>query len=73
MIAGYEDNKIPLEHVWLDVPYMKKYQDFTVDTDAFPNLSIYTDYLHSKRMKLVVILDPALSADDPNSKYYKMA
>ena len=64
MIQKYEDAKIPLEHVWLDVPYMKENADFSVDTDNFPNLPDFSDSLKEKNMKLVVVLDPGLSAVD---------
>lgn len=73
MIYKYEQANIPLEHVWLDIPYMKKFADFSVDTDAFPFLTQFADDLHDKKMRMVVILDPGLSADDPENKYYKMA
>ena len=33
--------------MWLDIPYMKDYADFSVDTTAFPNLKGLANNLHS--------------------------
>lgn len=63
MIRSYEEADIPLEVVWLDIPYMKNFTDFTVDEYYFPDLLGLSESLHSKRMRLVSILDAAISAD----------
>ena len=63
---------MPLEVIYFDIPYMNKYNDFTVDTEAFPDLKTFTDNLKANNQKLVVIIDAAISAEDPdNSKYYQ--
>jgi alpha-glucosidase len=38
VIDKYATNNFPLETVYLDIPYMDKYADFTVDKKAFPDL-----------------------------------
>ena len=73
MIKGYDDNKLPLDTVWLDIPYLDAYADFSVNKTAFPNLKAFVDKLHNEQRQIVVILDAGLSADDPENKYYKMA
>ena len=52
---------------------MKENADFSVDTDKFPDLPTFADSLKDKSMRLVVILDPGLSAVDTSNKYYKRA
>lgn len=37
---------MPLETMYLDIPYMDKYKDFTVDTKAFPNIQGLAKRLH---------------------------
>jgi alpha-glucosidase (family GH31 glycosyl hydrolase) len=59
--------------MWLDITYLDKYADFSIDTKAFPDLKKLRDTLHDNRQQLVLILDAGLSADDLNNKYYKMA
>ena len=38
MTEQYAKAEMPLDAVWLDIPYMNNYEDFTVDTKAFPDL-----------------------------------
>lgn len=37
-LKGYSDAKMPLDVIYFDIPYMDNFQDFTVDTKAFPKL-----------------------------------
>ena len=55
---------MPLDTVYLDIPYMQDYADFTVNTVDFPDLKGLADSLHANNQRLVVIIDAALSADD---------
>lgn len=73
VVAQYEANSIPLDVMWLDIPYMDGYSDFTVNKTAFPNIKGLSTSLHNNEQKLVVILDAGLSADHLDSPYYKAA
>ena len=33
-VDNYKSNNIPLDGIWLDIPYMKDYADFSVDDGA---------------------------------------
>mmetsp|Transcript_21812 Transcript_21812/g.16167 ORF Transcript_21812/g.16167 Transcript_21812/m.16167 type:complete len:97 (+) Transcript_21812:990-1280(+) len=70
MIQGYEDADMPLETVYLDIPYMDNYADFTVDDDAFPKIQDLATSLHNNGQRLVVILDAAISSEDKTNPYY---
>lgn len=72
MVAGYDKDGFPLDVVWLDIPYMDKFADFSVDTKAFPNLKEFIADLHDNSRYIVPILDAGISADK-NSKYYTEA
>ena len=52
---------------------MDKYHDFSVDNEAFPGLSNFADKLHDKQIRMVLIVDPGLSAEDKTNKYYQRA
>ncbi|XP_055327410.1 LOW QUALITY PROTEIN: sucrase-isomaltase, intestinal-like [Paramacrobiotus metropolitanus] len=54
---------IPLDAVYGDIDYMRHRQDFTYDNDAYSGLPAYSEELHSKGMRYVIILDPAIHAD----------
>jgi alpha-glucosidase (family GH31 glycosyl hydrolase) len=71
VVAGYENKSIPLETIWLDIPYLNAYADFTVNTTAFPDIKNYIDMLHSYNKRLVCIVDGGISADDRQNKYYQ--
>lgn len=49
MIDKYASENFPLDNVWLDIPYLNKYEDFTVDKKAFPTLKDMADTLHDNR------------------------
>jgi alpha-glucosidase (family GH31 glycosyl hydrolase) len=49
---------------------MSKYLDFTVNTDAFPDIPGLARLLHSDKQRLIPILDAAISADNLANKYY---
>lgn len=72
MIQGYTTANIPLEHVWLDIPYMNNSANFVVNKTAFGNLDKLAHTLHDKGMKLVAIVDPGLQVD-ANNVYYTSA
>uniref|UniRef100_S4RUH9 Glycoside hydrolase family 31 TIM barrel domain-containing protein n=1 Tax=Petromyzon marinus TaxID=7757 RepID=S4RUH9_PETMA len=67
VIDNYFAAGMPLETMYLDIPYMKSYKDFSVDTKAFG----LAKRLHDANQKLVVILDAAISADDVNDDVYQ--
>jgi alpha-glucosidase len=46
VVEGYNKANIPLETVWLDIPYLDDYADFTVNYTAFPDIKNYVDMLH---------------------------
>jgi len=64
VIEQYVNNSIPLETVYLDIPYMKNYADFTVDNVTFPRLKELAAQLHNNNQRLVVIIDAAIYAED---------
>lgn len=68
-IKGYTDNKVPLEGVWLDIPYMEDGVDFSVNKTSFPNLNIYTEQLHQDGKKMIVMLTPGLQNSKHGNEY----
>jgi len=73
MVASYKSNSIPLEGVWLDVPYMDNYKSFTVDSTRFAGLSGFATDLKAANQKLVLIVGPGLQSSDNENAYYTKA
>lgn len=44
-VENYKNNSIPLEGVWLDIPYMQDYADFTVNSETFAGLKEFTQQI----------------------------
>ena len=61
---------MPLDAVFLDIPYMDNYVDFTVNKTAFPNLTDFVSQLHANKQHLIPIIDAAISAENTSNKYY---
>lgn len=72
-VQGYQKEGIPLEVVWVDIPYMDNFKDFSVNSTAFPQLDTYVKSLHSKSQRFVPIVDAGISADDPKNVYWRNA
>jgi alpha-glucosidase len=41
-VESYKNASIPLEGVWLDIPYMSDFEDFTVNSTSFGGLKDFT-------------------------------
>ncbi|CAL8092214.1 unnamed protein product [Calicophoron daubneyi] len=62
---------IPLDVQWIDIDYMDRYKIWTVNKEKFGQLGKYTSQtLHEKYgMKLVLIIDPAVSTAEDYTPY----
>lgn len=65
-VEQYDTSKIPLDGVWFDIPYMKAYEDFTVDSDGnFKGTDAYVQELRTTKGKRVVpIIDAGLQNNE---------
>jgi len=73
MVSSYASAGIPLEGIWLDVPYMSNYTAFTVDQTNFAGLAAFKTQLYDAGQKLVVIVGPGLPAGDKTNVFYTEA
>ena len=73
MMQKYQENKLPLDAIWLDIPYMDNFADFTVDNKAFPNIETLAEAIHTNKQKIIPIIDGGISADNKRDTYYQMA
>jgi alpha-glucosidase (family GH31 glycosyl hydrolase) len=72
-VNAYFTNKIPLEGVWLDIPYMAEDGDFSVNSTTFSGLKDYANNLKLRNQKMMVILTPGLQNSVEGNTYISMA
>ena len=71
VVSEYKSQGFPLDVVFLDIPYMNNYVDFTVNKTAFKNLSGLANELHANNQHIIPIIDAGISAENlTNNKYY---
>ncbi len=61
--------EIPLDAVYLDIDYMERFKDFTVDKSKFPDLQKLTEDLKSDGIHLVPIIDAGVKIEDGYEVY----
>ncbi|MGN0498618.1 MAG: TIM-barrel domain-containing protein [Acutalibacteraceae bacterium] len=61
---GYKDADIPLDSIYLDIDYMERFKDFTVDGEKFPDLPALAAELKSEGIHLVPIIDAGVKIED---------
>lgn len=69
---GFRRRKIPCDVIYLDIDSMDGFRVFTWNREFFPNPRKLTDDLHEKGFRSVIIVDPAVKADE-NYAVYKDA
>ncbi|KAG1697179.1 hypothetical protein DVH05_017564 [Phytophthora capsici] len=73
VVSKYKSNNLPLDVIWSDIDYMKKYHDFTLDETNFPQakMAAFLDEIHSTGQKYIPILDPGIPDDINDYAYTK--
>ncbi len=66
---GYRDLDIPLDAIYLDIDYMERYKDFTVDSKAFGDLKEFCDEMKEQNIRLVPIIDAGVKIEDGYDVY----
>ncbi len=60
---------IPLDSIYLDIDYMERYKDFTVDKERFPHLKALTAEMKEQGIHLVPIIDAGVKIEDGYEVY----
>ena len=67
--AGYRENGIPLDSVYLDIDYMERYKDFTVNQAAFPDFAGFNAEMAAQNIHLVPIVDAGIKMEEGYGVY----
>lgn len=63
VVKGYHGQGIPLDAVYLDIDYMERYKDFTVDKERFPDFKGLVNEMKSQNIHLVPIIDAGVKIE----------
>lgn len=69
VIDNYRCNGFPIDAVYLDIDYMEKYKDFTVDESKFPKLEEFSKSVKEQGVHLVPIIDAGVKIEDGYDVY----
>lgn len=62
VVEGYKKAGIPIDSVCMDIDYMDRYMDFTVNKKRFPDLAGFVHDMKAQGIKLVPIIDAGVKA-----------
>lgn len=65
----YKEAGVPLDSIYLDIDYMERYKDFTVDKERFPDLKKLSDDMKLQGIHLVPIIDAGVKIEDGYDVY----
>lgn len=60
---NYKKHNIPIDSIYLDIDYMEKYKDFTIDKTRFNDLKNLTKKMREKNIHLVPIIDAGVKIE----------
>ncbi len=60
VLAGYQEHRLPLAAIHLDIDHLDDYKSFTVDEERFPDLPGLASKLHQAGTRLVVMVEPGV-------------
>lgn len=69
VVDGYRNANIPLDWICMDIDYMDRFIDFTVNSKRFPDLKKYAASLKERGIRLVPIIDAGVKIESGNETY----
>lgn len=69
VVKNYRENQIPLDSVYLDIDYMERYKDFTLDQERFPDFSGFVEEMNKENIHLVPIIDAGVKEEEGYQVY----
>lgn len=64
VVRSYRENHIPLDAVYLDIDYMERFKDFTVDKEKFPDFPKFVEEMKRQGVRLVPIIDAGVKIEE---------
>ena len=65
----HRENHIPLDMIYLDIDYMERYKDFTVNRETFPDFEELVEEMRQQGIRLVPIIDGGVKVEEGYETY----
>ena len=65
----HRENGIPLDSIYLDIDYMERYKDFTIDKENFPDFGKLVEDMKEMGIHLVPIIDAGVKVEEGYNVY----
>jgi alpha-glucosidase len=65
----YREKNLPIDAIYLDIDYMERFKDFTVDKEAFPDLEQLAKDMKEENIHLVPIIDAGVKIEEGYETY----
>ena len=65
----YKSSDIPIDSIYLDIDYMERYKDFTIDKERFPDFESLVKDMKSQGIHLVPIIDAGVKIEKDYNVY----
>lgn len=69
VVKNYRENHIPIDCVYLDIDYMERYKDFTVNQETFPDFEEFVAEMKEQDIHLIPIIDGGVKKEDGYDVY----
>ena len=69
VVREHRENGIPLDSVYLDIDYMERYKDFTLNNDTFPEFPAFVEEMQKEHIHLVPIIDAGVKIEKGYETY----
>lgn len=66
---GYRENHIPIDSIYLDIDYMERYKDFTINREGFPDFEQLVEEMKEQNIHLVPIIDGGVKIEEGYDVY----
>lgn len=64
VVSGHRDNHLPLDGICMDIDYMTRYEDFTINEERFPDFADFVAEMKHDNIHLIPIIDAGVKIED---------
>ena len=67
--AGYRENHIPIDMIYMDIDYMQDFKDFTLHEENFKDFPEFVNEMKEQEIRLIPIIDAGVKVEKGYSVY----